>query len=369
MAAILKAVSDLNVSPFEASMSRIERRVKKFSTGDLKRLGAGIGAAFSIYAVARFASEMGKAADEIDNLSKATGASRENIQALSVVFEEGGHSGSEILQVLGRLRKNLEEATVNEEYARSIQKLGLSFEDVTNLGADKIFEKIAKALRENAGNAEMGEAAGNLLGRSYSELAGVMNDLALEGLDPLRERLLSVSQIMDEDASKAADKLEERYSRLARTISTTLKKAFLSVVDAFILAGNYWGSGGDKSVLFPPAPEDASDPAEDAARAARQAASAAAMRAMLNKRRDAAIASANQWFAQQSGKVNVGAVSSADSLASMGGFIGGQSSPAAKTAERMLKIAELQQQRLDRIAKATESTATATAKAADSLEE
>lgn len=365
MAAILKAISELNVSPFEASMGRIEKRVKKFSTGDLKRMGSQIGAMFSIYAVGRFISEMGKTADEIDNISKATGASRENLQALTVLFEEGGRSGSEILQVLGRLRKNLEEASVNEEYARSIQKLGISFEEVTSLGADKIFEKIAKALRENAGNAEMGEAAGNLLGRSYSELAGVMNDLAVEGLDPLRERLLSVSQIMGEDAVKAANKLEERYSRLSRTTVTTLRKWALAAGGAVSFVATYWGSGGDKSIMYPAAQEDAADPAK----AARQAASAAAMRAMLTKRRDAAIASANQWFAQQSGKVNVGAVKSADSLASVGGFIGGQSSPAAKAAERMLKIAELHQQQQDRIAKATESCAIATAKAADSLEE
>ncbi|MFH1603756.1 MAG: hypothetical protein ABIH03_07600, partial [Pseudomonadota bacterium] len=70
----------------------MEQKVDRFASGNLKRMGAQIGAVFSVYAVSRFASSVGKAADEIDNVSNATGATRENIQSLNVLFTEGGRS-------------------------------------------------------------------------------------------------------------------------------------------------------------------------------------------------------------------------------------------------------------------------------------
>jgi hypothetical protein len=80
-------------------------------------------------------------------------------------------------------------------------------------------------------------------------------------------------------------------------------------------------------------------------------------------------AAAGDWFNEQVGKIRVGDVKAADQLASIGGYIGGQSNPAAQMAERQLKIMELQKDLQDRIAKATESGATATRDVADRLEE
>jgi len=417
MPAILKAISDLNVSPFERAMGRMDKRVNKFVTGDLAAMGRQIGAIFSVYAISRFASSVGKTADEIDNLSNATGATRENIQALQVLFVEAGRGGNEVLQVLGRLRKNLDEATVNVEYARSIQTLGLSFEDVNRLGADKVFERIARALHENAGNAKMGEAAGNLLGRSYAELQGVMTDLAEKGLDPLRELLLATNQIMGEESVKAADKLQLAYDKLGRRMRTnagnfgiTLAGGIsggggkkpgigaavgggLGALAAILLAAKTGGIGalaagtliaGGAAIggalggllkgrqqratdLF--GNQDTFDPEYARRVRERQERSAQQMRDMLNKQRDDALSAADEWFQAASNKVSVSSVRASNRLARMGAYVGGQANPAVAIAERQFKIMELQKTLQEKITKATEGTEELMKEVRDSLEE
>lgn len=338
-------------------MGRMERRVQKFTGGDLKRLGSQVGAVFSVYAIGRFAASVGQAADQIDNVAKATGASHENIQALNVLFQENGRAAGEALQVLGRLRKNLEEATVNEEYARSIQKLGLSFQDVASLGVDQVFERIAKKLQESAGDATVGEAAGNLLGRSYAELQGVMQDLATEGLDPLRDRLLAVNEIMSNESVRAADKMQEAYDSALRKMRTRMSNFLVDVGVGFAMmwSGLRGGSMQDayNKYLGSAIPTvEAYTPEE----LARRRQSAARMAETLTKRQAAAVSSADDWMAQAIDKIKVGAVRPADSLAQIGGYIGGQSNPAAQMMQRQLRILEIQKEYQNRIAKATEGS-------------
>ena len=120
--------------------------------------------------------------------------------------------------------------------------------------------------------------------------------------------------------------------------------------------------------MFGPAPA-LYDPLEAKAENDRKAASADAIRRAAFGRRDAAVAAANDWFAGAVGKINVGDVSAADQLAKIGGYVGGQASPAAQIAERQLRIAELQKELQERIAKAAENTLIQATRTADQLEE
>jgi hypothetical protein len=222
MAAILKAIADLNVSPFDAAMGRMERRVDKFASGNLAQLGRMIGGAFSVYAVGRFVASVGQAADQLQDLSDATGVGVENLQALQVLFQENGKQAGDVASVLSRLKKAMDEATVSPQIAQSFQRLGISFEDVARKSPERVLELIARAMQEQSGDLRAGEAAGNLLGRGYAELQGAMNSLAMQGLDPLREKLKSTNQIMEEDSVRAAAAAQEAYEKLKRQVGATM---------------------------------------------------------------------------------------------------------------------------------------------------
>ena len=371
MAAILKAISDLNVSPFESAMGRMEKRVDKFASGNLAQLGRTIGAVFSVYAVARFASSVGAAADQLDNISKASGVGVENLQAINVLFTEGGRSAEDAAAVFSRLKKAMDEATVDEKIAQSFMRLGISFDDISRKSPDRILELIAVAMRENAGDMQMGEAAGNLLGRTYADLQGVMNTLATQGLDPLRESLLATNQIMGEDAVAAADKMQEAYDRLGRKLKTGAGNALITFFGGLKAAGiRLTGGTADEAAeaLFGPT-DTANDPLANKAANDAKAASASKMRETAFKRVNAAMLAADAFRSSAESKVAVSGVRASDRLASIGGYIGGQSNPAAQMAERQLKVLEIQKQYQERIAKATESTEGLTREVKDNLEE
>ncbi|MBM3889376.1 MAG: hypothetical protein FJ388_09645, partial [Verrucomicrobia bacterium] len=130
-----------------------------------------MGAAFSVGAIAAFAKNTMAAADELRDLSDITGVGVENLQTLQVLFQKNGKSAGDVAGVLSILRKNLEEAAGgNEKMAQSILKLGINLDDVAAGRTDKVFEQIAKAMQNAAGDMQMGEAAGNLLGRGYATL-------------------------------------------------------------------------------------------------------------------------------------------------------------------------------------------------------
>jgi len=367
MAAILKAISELNVGPFEAAMGRMERRVDRFATGNLAQVGRAVGAAFSVYAIGRFVSSVGQAADQLDNVSKASGVGVENLQALNVLFKEGGKEAGDVSAIMARLKKSMDDATNNPQIAQSFQRLGIAFSDVANKSPDRILELIAKALRNSSGDMQKGEAAGNLLGRSYAELQGIMNTLAAQGLDPLRESLKATNQIMSEESVRAADQMQEAYDKLGRQLKQkggNAAVAFFGGLQAAWVAmtGGGWQAAAD--ALFGPV-DTRNDPLANKRENDAKLRSADAMARMANMKRNAA----GDWFNEQVGKIRVGDVKAADQLASIGGYIGGQSNPAAQMAERQLKVLELQKELQDRIAKATESGATATRDVADRLEE
>lgn len=356
MAAILKAISDLNVSPFEAAMGRMGKAVDKFQTTNLAQMGRMIGGAFSVYAIARFAAQTGQAAHALQDLSGASGVGVENLQALQVLFQQNVKEAGDVAGVMARLRKSMDEATSNANIAESFRRLGISFEEVASLAPDKVLERIARAMQQNAGDMAMGEAAGNLLGRSYAELQGAMNQLASQGLDPLRESLKSTNQIMAEDSVRAAAAMQEAYEQAGRKVTTSLRNVGISFVGGLRALGIAIGGGGWDAAatdLFG-APEDGGNPLANFAENKRKQASADLMRQAANKQRDKAIAAANAWFSEQSGKINVGNVQAADQLGKIGGYVGGQTSPAMAVAERQLKVLELQEELQRRIAAAGE---------------
>lgn len=352
-------------------MGRMEKRVDKFATSNLAQMGRRIGDAFSIYAVTRFVASVGKTADALDDLSKTTGVGVENIQALQVAFQIGGKEAGDLNGVLARLKKSQDEATANSNIAQSWKTLGISFEEVASLSPDKLLEKIARAMQASAGNMAMGEAAGNLLGRSYGELQGVMNNLATQGIDPLRESLKSTNQIMAEDSVRAAAQMQEAYERVGRKLKTEGGNFAVSFFGGLRALGVAIGGGGWNAAaedLFG-APEDGGDPQANFAANKRKQGSADMMRQAANKQRDKAIAAANAWFSEQSGKINVGDVKAADQLGKIGGYIGGQSNPAMAVAERQLKVLELQEELQKRIAAAGEQGTDKLAAIQSALEE
>lgn len=362
MPAILKAISDLNISPFQQKMGKLQSQVNKFTTQDLSKLGSQIGSVFSVYAVARFASELGKAADTIDNVAKATGAGYENLQALQVLFIENGRAGSELGAILGRLRKSMDEATVDPKMAQSFAQLGISFKDIANLSPDRVLELIARSLQRTKGDMVAGEAAGNLLGRSYAELQGVMSDLATKGLDPLRESLKKTNQIMTDDTVRALDKLQEAFDKIKRQSFTFFGGKALGLVQHVqtlgAVLGAYDPNTGDvdwnavSSTMY--GTPESYDPQDAFAENNRKKASAEKMQATLTAARDKAVAAAQKWYEQSVGKITVSKVTAADALGRIGGYIGGQASPMASIAERQLKIMEIEKQLTEKIAAASD---------------
>jgi hypothetical protein len=381
--AVLKAIADLNVSPFEAAMGRIQARTDKFAKGQLAALGHSIGSVFAVGAVTAFAKSVGEAADTLDDTSAALGVNAERLQTLNVLFTKNGQSAADVSAILARLRKNSDEATKNGSIANDWKRLGFEFEEIANLPLDEKLVRIFAVMASGGATMEQGEAAGNLLGRRYADLQAIAEQLTRSGLDPLRDSLLSTNEIMREDSVKAAAAMYEAYETAGRKIKTLASRGLTTAAGGLVaftragmemtpeqkrmrgtlmatnpllgflyqaLRGNWKVASED---LFGKPKNILKSPAEVAA----MESNTAAIKAAAEKAKRQAEERATDIFNKAVSKITVTATKEADTLAKMGGYIGGQATPAGMIQERILKIAELQKELQERIAAAAQKTA------------
>lgn len=361
MPAILKAISDLNISPFEQKMLKLKTQVNKFAEQDLAKVGRSIGTVFSVYAIARFTMQISSLAKELEAISSRTGVPTEGLQALRNLFVENDIAADNLSGVLTKLRSSMDRAAITPQVAAAWNALKINFSEITKMNVDQAFVEIAKAQARLAGDSQAQAAVGILLGQSYDSLKAVLNTLATEGYSKVIEKQKELNQLMGTDSARALAvmrKEAEGAGRSLRSVGGNILAYMGGGLKAFATMITHKGdwSKAAESVFGPQ--EEPLSPLKAFLENRRKAKSAEAIENLLTSKRDKAVAGARKWYDDQVSRISVSGTN-ADSLAKIGGFTGGRANPMMAIAERQLKIAELQKELQERITKATEESNTA----------
>lgn len=205
-------------SQFVKGLRNAERRLTSLGAS-VAKFGAkvaGLGAAVAGPILA-FAKEFSTFGDDVQKAAIRTGLAAEAISELGFAAAQ---SGSDIAGmeagIRGMQRALLNAASGSKETVDALAAIGLSIEQIQNLGTEDQFYAIADGLAQVSNDSQRAGLAMRLLGKSGSQLLPLMEDGA-RGIKLLREEAQSLGlSISREDADSAAE-LNDAMGRFTST--------------------------------------------------------------------------------------------------------------------------------------------------------
>lgn len=181
--------------------------------------GIAAAAAAAVAAIGAFAKGIYNAAQEtadfgsrIVDMSAKIGISAKSYQEWDYVL---GMTGASVDSLKNGMKTLSQQAQANSD---SFQKLGISQEEVATLSQEDLFGKVVTGLQGMEAGTERTALGAQLLGKSYSELGGVLN-MSAEELAAMKKEAEDYGLIMSDEALAASDAFGDSTDRLSRTFT------------------------------------------------------------------------------------------------------------------------------------------------------
>lgn len=228
MASILSLFGTILIDNTKANNSIDE------TTEKAEKSGSKIGSAFS--SVAKGAVAMGTAvvagataiggaaysaamstaeqADYIDKLSERTGINREELQRWKHAADQSGVSIDSFKKGVKTMSSVIEKANSgNASAISSLERLGLSLDDLNGMTTEEKFNAITSALADMEDGTERNALGAELLGGAYTEMLPLLN-AGSDGMKALKKEADDLGIVMSEDTVKAGVKLSDTVANI-----------------------------------------------------------------------------------------------------------------------------------------------------------
>jgi len=187
------------------NMQKLGGNMTKMITGPMAALGG---------AILENARRTGNYADEILDLSAATGMSTESLQEYRAVADRAGTSSDAVANAQQKLVRQMgrgEEGSAS--LRRGLDELGLSMEDIEDASPDEQMEILMERLNDVEDEGERARIGNQVLKGSYEELAPVL-DMSAEQMEEVTEQARESGEVMDGDSLDAANQFREGLDEL-----------------------------------------------------------------------------------------------------------------------------------------------------------
>lgn len=172
------------------------------------------GAAAGLFLVAKSVSDT---EEHFDDLSRQTGLSTDNLQALDIVTRQSGSNLDKLTNSVGQLQRKLIDASEGgtSRLSLGLKKLGIDLED-PNHALSQIIDLLAKL---PAGTVRTG-AAMQIFGRGGRDVAGVVDQIvenvgsADGALDRLKKQFIDAGIHIDKDGVQTAAKFHDQLIKI-----------------------------------------------------------------------------------------------------------------------------------------------------------
>lgn len=166
------------------------------------------------------ANGVASAADEIDKASRRAGTSAENWQKLDYAMGQSGISSETLEKTMIKNQKALNEAADGSSKAASAYSdLGVSVRDVDGglRDADDVYQDTIRSLAEMTDTNERNRLANELFGKSYGELAPLL-DAGASGIDELTARAEELGIVMSQETVDAGVKFGDTMDDVTQAV-------------------------------------------------------------------------------------------------------------------------------------------------------
>lgn len=191
-----------------------------------KKIGAALGAAAAAVGTAcvaagkklwDMANDVGSAGDQIDKTSQKIGISAESYQKWGYVFERCGADVNNLQTGMKKLSTVITDAAGgSDSAAEKLSAVGLSIEDLNGKSQDEQLSLVISALQGMEAGAERTAAANDLLGKSATDMAAVLNT-SVEETERLKQEAEDYGMVMSNEAVAASAAFEDSLTKLSHT--------------------------------------------------------------------------------------------------------------------------------------------------------
>ena len=191
-------------------------------------LAAGAGAA-ALFGVATKAAE---STDRIDKLSQKIGLSRKGFQEWDYILSQSGASVEDLQSGFKTFTKQIDEASKGTKLSTEyFDDLGVSITDNKGKlkGQEQMFNETVMALQGMEEGPKKAALANNLLGRSASELAPLING-ATGSVEEMRKKANELGLVIGDDAVDAGVKFTDSVDQMKRSMGALVTNIGASVM-------------------------------------------------------------------------------------------------------------------------------------------
>lgn len=170
-------------------------------------------------AIYNMANDTATAGDEIDKMSQKIGISTDAYQEWAYVFERSGADVNNLQAGMKTLSGVIADAASGSESAADkLNAVGLSIEQLNGLSQEEQLQLVIDSLQGMEQGAERSAAANDLLGKSASDMAAVLN-MTKEDTQALKDEAHDYGMVMGEDAVKASADFKDALTKLDGTLN------------------------------------------------------------------------------------------------------------------------------------------------------
>lgn len=218
---------ELDDSSVEQQVDKTEKTIVSKLGGVVGKVGAGLAAGAGVAAasiavagkkVIDFANDVSAAGDEIDKMSQKIGISTDAYQEWSYVFERSGADVNNLQTGMKTLSGVITDAANGSESAASkLSAIGVSLEEINGLSQEDQLSLVISRLQEMGEGSERTAAATDLLGRSATDMAAVLN-MTAEDTQALIDEAHEYGMVMSEDAVASSAAYQDSLTKLQGTL-------------------------------------------------------------------------------------------------------------------------------------------------------
>lgn len=218
---------ELDDSSVEQQAEKTEKTIVSKLGGVVGKVGAGLAAGAGVAAagiavagkkVIDFANDVSAAGDEIDKMSQKIGISTDAYQEWSYVFERSGADVNNLQTGMKTLSGVITDAANGSESAASkLSAIGVSLEEINGLSQEDQLSLVISRLQEMGEGSERTAAATDLLGRSATDMAAVLN-MTAEDTQALIDEAHEYGMVMSEDAVASSAAYQDSLTKLQGTL-------------------------------------------------------------------------------------------------------------------------------------------------------
>jgi hypothetical protein len=245
IAALGQTLTDFASNPLESAKGAL--------TGFLEGLGpVGVGvAALGTAAVAagvavfKFVNDAAGEAEQLENLSAATGLSVQQLAALEQIAKEAGLESLDLGRVIGKLNENLGDTKPNE-FTKAMERLGISAKDSSGQTKDavKVLDEMRIALLAIDDPTQRAQLAQQALGGRLRDLIPLLLN-SESGLADMTKEMIEQGVVVDDLTHSKLMAFDSTMDRLDR-VWQEAKSSLTELAAAFVMWGREIVQGHDK---------------------------------------------------------------------------------------------------------------------------